>query len=189
MRALFSLLLLALFAVSACGQDVPEAPRNPALRAELLKMAERDQAARRPGGSADAMASADRANGERMARILDEHGWPGWALVGEDGAQAAWLLIQHADLNLPLQRRGLALMQKAVDDGDADPSDLAYLVDRVRVAEGRPQVYGTQWGVSAEGEWKPNTPIENEAEVDERRADAGLKPLRDYLAELKSLPS
>ncbi|NRQ39456.1 hypothetical protein HII36_47670 [Nonomuraea sp. NN258] len=129
----------------------------------------------------------EKANTDRMRQILDAHGWPGHELVGKDGAHAAWALIQHADRDLDLQRRGLALMRAAVQDDDADPSDLAYLIDRVRVAEKKPQVYGTQWETDATGAWRPRTPIENEAQVDERRAAAGMKPLREYLKELQSV--
>ncbi|MDP4507515.1 hypothetical protein Q9G87_36470 [Nonomuraea sp. G32] len=78
-------------------------------------------------------------------------------------------------------------MRQAVEKDEADPSDLAYLVDRVRVAEKKPQVYGTQWETDPQGNWRPRTPIENEAEVDERRADVGLKPIKEYVEELKSL--
>ena len=62
-----------------------------------------------------------------MEEILDEYGWPGWSLVGEDGALAAWVLIQHADLRLPLQKRGLALLTAAVAANDA--AAVAALVD------------------------------------------------------------
>lgn len=170
---------------------------EPALRDELLAMAEMDQAVRTgvaPEGddrTADELFAewdrVDREHGAGMREILDRHGWPGWSLVGRDGAHAAWLLIQHADLDLALQRDGLALMEAAVAAGDADPSDLAYLVDRVRVAEGRPQLYGTQWGLTDEGEWLPRTPIEDESEVDPRRESAGLGPLADYLRELEEM--
>ena len=69
----------------------------------------------------------DRRHNARVAEVLTEHGWPGWRLVGSDGAFAAWVLVQHADLDLPLQERGLELMGRAVAAGDADPSDHAYL--------------------------------------------------------------
>src|SRR3546814_2793073 len=62
-----------------------------------------------------------------LFRSFDEHGWPGWSLVGEDGSTAAWAIVQHADLDLDFQRRGLAMLEAAVDAGDASPGDLAYL--------------------------------------------------------------
>ena len=171
---------------------------EPALRKELLARLVQDQAVRTgvapPGDprTPDELSAAweetDRRNTARMARVLDEHGWPGWRLVGSDGAFAAWVLVQHADLDLPLQERALELMTTAVAAGDADPSDHAYLVDRVRVARGQPQVFGTQWGSDAEGNPQPRTPIEDEAQVDVRRAAVGLGTLDAYLEELADAP-
>ena len=123
-----------------------------------------------------------------MTQVLAEHGWPGWRLVGSDGAFAAWVLVQHADLDLSLQELGLELMSSAVAAGDADPSDHAYLVDRVRVAKGEPQVYGTQWGSDEAGNPEPRTPIEDASMVDVRRASVGLGTLDDYLEELAQAP-
>jgi hypothetical protein len=127
----------------------------------------------------------DADNALRMAEILEEHGWPGWSLVGEDGAFAAWLLIQHADFNLDLQKRGLAMMRAAVEADDADPSDLAYLIDRVLVAEGKPQIYGTQLSIDEDGAITPRTPIEDEANVDARRAEMDLGTLQAYYDEFR----
>ncbi|WP_392543546.1 DUF6624 domain-containing protein [Oryzobacter telluris] len=167
------------------------------LRAELLAMLVQDQAVRTgkapPGDprTPDELAAdwdeTDRRNTARMVEVMDEHGWPGWRLVGSDGAFAAWVLVQHADLDLPVQERGLALMTAAVEKGDADPSDHAYLVDRVRVAKGQPQVYGTQWGSDAAGNPEPRTPIEDPAMVDVRRAAVGLKTIDAYLEELAAV--
>ena len=123
---------------------------------------------RPPDELAAAWDETDRTHNARMTQVLAEHGWPGWRLVGSDGAFAAWVLVQHADLDLPLQERGLELMSSAVAAGDADPSDHAYLVDRVRVAKGEPQVYGTQWGSDAAGE--PGAADPDRGRVDGRRA-------------------
>ncbi|GAA4925051.1 hypothetical protein HD597_011399 [Nonomuraea thailandensis] len=183
MRAFLISLLATLALVAACGDAEPA---DPALRTELLAMLKLDQEVRTLEASQEDWDRVEKANTDRMRQILDQHGWPGYELVGKDGAQAAWALVQHADRDLQLQKRGLELMRRAAEEGDADPSDLAFLVDRVRVAEGRPQVYGTQWETDPQGRWKPRTPIEDEAKVDDRRADAGLKPLREYLEELKS---
>lgn len=169
--------------------------QNEDLREELLAMMAEDQAVRTgvapPGDDRtaqemfDAWPQVDADNALRMAEILDEFGWPGWSLVGEDGALAAWVLIQHADFNLDLQKRGLAMMRAAVEADDADPSDLAYLVDRVLVAEGKPQIYGTQLGIDADGEITPRTPIEDEVNVDARRAEVGLGTLEAYYEEFR----
>lgn len=166
-----------------------------ALREELLEMLVQDQAVRTgvapPGDDRTtdelfaAMDAVDEHNQARLAEIFNEHGWPGWSLVGEDGSTAAWAIVQHADLDLAFQERGMALLTEAVAAGDASAGDLAYLTDRVLVAKGEPQEYGTQWGgVDADGNPMPSTPIRDEANVDARRAEAGLSTLAEYLEEL-----
>ncbi|MCC6615873.1 MAG: hypothetical protein IT320_20555 [Anaerolineae bacterium] len=124
----------------------------------------------------------DHAHTQRMKAIIAEHGYPGFRLVGLQGTQAAWLLIQHADHDLDFQKQCLELLRRAVEAGDALPSNLAYLSDRVRVAEGLPQIYGTQF----HGHDQP-LPIEDEANVDARRAAMGLEPLADYVAAMRRL--
>lgn len=132
-----------------------------------------------------AMGAVDAANTARITEIFDVHGWPGWALVGEDGSTATWAIVQHADLEPEVQERGLELLRAAVAAGDASPGDLAYLEDRVRVATGRPQRYGTQWETDVAGSLVPRTPIEDPSTVDRRRADAGLATIEEYLVELQ----
>jgi hypothetical protein len=158
---------------------------NPELRAELLARFDRDQSARRAsyddGRFANedanvALTEVDRENTARMKTIIAEHGWPGWKLVGVDGAHAAWILVQHADHDVPFQKDCLARLECAVKAGDADPADWAYLVDRVAVAEKRKQVYGTQFD-----EQRQPRPIEDEAHVDERRRSVVLGPMADYV--------
>ncbi len=68
------------------------------------------------------------------------------------------------DDDLEFQRECLRHIEAAVEQGDALGRNAAYLTDRVRINEGRPQVYGTQF----------NGPdpfqIEDHEHVDERRA-------------------
>ena len=174
--------------------SVADAPSDPALREELLEMLSQDQAVRTgeapPGDDRTpdelfaAMDEVDEHNQSRLQEIFDEHGWPGWSLVGKDGSTAAWAIVQHADLDLEFQERGLELLREAVEAGDASPGDLAYLTDRVLVAKGEEQEYGTQWGMDEDGRPEPRTPIRDEANVDERRAAAGLSTLAEYMEEL-----
>src|SRR3954463_5844981 len=40
---------------------------------------------------------------ERLAAIIEDVGWPGRSLVGEDAADSAWLVAQHADRHQPIR--------------------------------------------------------------------------------------
>lgn len=153
-------------------------PATVALRAELLARKDADQRARRalpyrPSPAEWAVVQAvDHASTARMRQVLAVHGWPGHSLVGEDGSRAAWLLVQHGPLDL--QEQALPLLAGAVRCGDASPVDLAYLTDRVRMRQGKPQLYGTQY---RNGELYP---VEDPGRLDERRAAVGLGPHAGY---------
>ncbi len=123
----------------------------------------------------------DVANTDRLRQILLEHGWPGESLVGRDGVRDAWLLAQHADHDLTTQRWALELVSWAVADGEANARHEAYLIDRVRMNEGREQVYGTQMADVRDGVGVP-WPIEDPDAVDRRRSSVGLEPLAQYAA-------
>jgi hypothetical protein len=59
------------------------------------------------------------------------------------------------------------------------------LEDRIRMYEGKPQIYGTQSQISNTGELNPY-PIENPDSVNERRFAVGLNTLEARTAELRS---
>jgi len=159
---------------------------NPELHAELMKRMKTDQDARsaKPLDGLQ-ITLIDSENTAWMKQVVEKHGWPGRAMVGGDGAQAAWLLVQHADHDPAFQRRCLDLLTQALVKGDVTAVQVAYLTDRVLLAEGKPQVYGTQFE-TVNGKLQPR-PIENEAEVDQRRAKMGLEPLAVYAKQMQSL--
>jgi hypothetical protein len=72
----------------------------------------------------------------------------------------------------------------AVDSGDADPQHYALLLDRVRMADGLPQYYGSQFVVGPSGDLEP-WPIDDLAAVEERRRRVGLSPFADHSAEMR----
>ncbi len=120
----------------------------------------------------------DRKNTTRMKEIVAKYGWPGKSLVGSDGANAAWLLVQHADHDRPFQKRCVELMRQAFKKGEVSGQDLAYLTDRVLVGENKKQLYGTQFQ-ERDGKLIPQ-PIEDEAHVDKRRKELGLSSMAEY---------
>lgn len=155
------------------------------LRDELVLMADSDQRVRAElaadgtlfEGYHPRMEEVHRRNGERLLEIIQEHGWPGRSLVGEAGATAAWLILQHAISMPALQRRGLAIL-KGLQPGEVEPAQVAMLEDRIRVFEGKAQVYGTQYDWDEHGVMSPH-PIEDPEGVDERRRRVGLSPLEE----------
>jgi hypothetical protein len=205
-----AMLVIGLCSVASAAEPSPP-PSEPELRKELLSRYQADQDIRgkitewmkqfppTEAPSLDAffatLTAAQRIEFERLAEtsrstdlantkwlqvVVEKHGFPTRSLVGRDGANAAWLLVQHADHDSKFQRRCLDLMAQ-LPQGEFAPQDLAYLTDRVLLAEGQPQRYGTQFSL-IDGKCIPR-PLEDEAHVDERRAAIGLPPLAQYLSE------
>ncbi|WP_416976928.1 DUF6624 domain-containing protein [Streptomyces sp. T028] len=167
-------------------------PLRPDLADELFARMSEDQRIRmmpkveRPPEYLAQWRAVDAENTTALSRIVDEHGWPGFALVGKEGATAAWLLAQHADSNPAFQRRALSLLAAAVDAGDADPAHWALLTDRCRVSEDRPQVYGSQYVRDADGQWRMH-PVEEAERLDARRAAVGLEPQAENEARIQAM--
>jgi hypothetical protein len=168
-------------------------PTNDTLRQELLRMVKEDQDARNTAlmsqftdaAALRQMEEIDRKHLPRLKEIVQQYGWPGRSLVGEDGSHAAWLLLQHADRDRDFQKRCLKLLQAAVKAAEASGAELAYLTDRVRVGDKKKQVYGTQFR-QVEGKLEAY-PIEDEANVDQRRKEVGLPPLAEYRQQLEEI--
>ena len=189
--------VLLLFSNTHAQEAGKSSVKEPALRRELLERVEQDQAIRKeliskgvehPDEAILArMRVIDTANTERVRAIVRQHGWPSPELVGHDGAEAAFILVQHAELTF--QKEMLPLVEKAYRSGGLSGQSFALLLDRVLVGEGKPQVYGTQakrfekWN----GQEPALEPIEDEANVDKRRAEVGLVSLSEYREMLKRL--
>lgn len=121
-------------------------------------------------------------NAAQLEKMIGEYGWLGKSKVGKEGAEAAWLIVQHA-ISLPeFSRKCLKLIEIAVETGEAEPYQFAYLYDRIKFFEGKPQRYGTQSDWNRAGKMQVWT-LEDEAKVNDFRAQAGLKPLESLIWE------
>src|SRR5262245_37252722 len=61
-------------------------------------------------------------NTDELKRIVAKWGWPGISLFGEQGDEAAYLIVQNADHDLAFQEHCLALVTKALGNRDTTPS-------------------------------------------------------------------
>lgn len=114
--------------------------------------------------------------------IIKQYGYPGKSIVGESRQDAIWMIIQHAPLEK--QEHYFPLIDAAAQKGEMRKSAWALLVDRIRMYKGQPQIYGSQVVHDYATDTKKFHEIEDEANVNKRRAEVGLGPLEDYAARM-----
>lgn len=172
--------------------DVPGAtqapPASSELAAELARRAALDQGARAflsVGQAPDQeqlqqLVETDADNLVWLQALIAREGFPTVEKVGHQGVLNAWLLVQHADADSALQEAVLDQLMASGSDTGLGKANVAMLSDRVRLAQGKPQRYGTQFVPNENGDPVLQEPVENLAGIDARRAQAGLMPLELY---------
>lgn len=197
---LITALILSL-APAHSAQTPGKASPSEAVRRELVKMGEDDQKHRQEMMDlSDKLAgpnreevekrlklvneqqdSLDSRNQQRLDEIVKEYGWPTKSAFGKDAGFAAFLVVQHAGLEY--QKKYLPLIKEAAARNEARPSDLAMLEDRILMRDGKKQIYGSQVSRNDKTKALELYPVEDEQNVDARRAAVGLMPLAQYLKE------
>jgi hypothetical protein len=149
------------------------------LRKKIIEIKNIDQdlrqniAAETEGKTANYLIYAvDYVNGQRLQDFVEKYGYPDKDMIGEEGMEAFWLLVQHQDYEVDFQ-------EKCLRNCGFTDNQKAYLKDRVRVNRGRKQLYGTQFTRNDEGRLEPE-PIEDKEELEARRKKMGLEPFSEY---------
>jgi hypothetical protein len=195
-RLLLSLAIFTGLSLIGCRQtgkhdnDTKKIEFNQSLADELKSMAEIDQvAAYIPQGEYKQLTpeqwenfkdSVFTAHKVRLQEIFDEFGYPGYDLVGKEGSNNFWLMVQHADKDIDFQSRVLEKLKIEVEKKNADGSNYGLLTDRVRINKGEKQIYGTQVTYTDQGQAYPK-PLLDSANVNKRRTEVGLEPIEEYL--------
>jgi hypothetical protein len=150
-----------------------------AMRAEDLGVRSELAAAGELGGPYVArMEAVHIKNAARLRELIARHGWPGEDIAGKDGAEAAWLIAQHAVREPEFQRRALEWVQESAGRGHTPAWHAAYLEDRIAMSEGRAQRFGTQWlDDPRDGRIRP-WKLADVERVNALRASVGLPDLR-----------
>lgn len=133
----------------------------------------------------------DTQNTADLKLLLQIYNWFNISSFGAQSDQDAWLLVQHADLDLAFQKYVLAILEKLYPIGETNPGHYAYLFDRVAASWNDPrqrtlQRYGTQGTCTGSGTWAP-IPTEDPANLDLRRQQVGLGSEADYIKSFKDI--
>ncbi|MBB1275102.1 DUF6624 domain-containing protein [Pseudoalteromonas sp. SR43-3] len=180
MRYLFLLLIIPLHSFAEI---------NLPLQKELIEMEIEDQHIRNKIGEAgwqnppkallEQMMKIDESNTGKLKAIIKKHHWLTRDLVGVKGVGAAFLVIQHSP-DVAFKVKMLPYLKQSYLNGEGvSGQQVALLTDRVLIAQGKKQIYGTQADVS-EGK-VVFSPIEDETNVDIRREEMNMPSLDFYL--------
>jgi len=157
----------------------------PDLRSELQRRFEADQHERqrlianpRDRNVVETVQRMDKDNLAWLKTWVNVNGIPTVAQVGESGVHWAWLLVQHADDDPQFQLGTQPQFAQRQAAGELPAEDLARLTDRVLLAAGKPQRFGTQFDWFS-GRFKPQGAV-NMADIENNRSALGLMPLADY---------
>jgi hypothetical protein len=199
--------LIAPVAAAIAAEEARQAALPPPadVRERIERMGRLDQAGRMAGIAVDlsalpegerpvAMAALwapvtaldERLIGELLP-LVPEEGWFLPSVYGERASNAAFLIIQHS--NIEQWRRFVPILEPLALAGEIDGQDYGLMYDRLAVNEGRPQRYGTQMTCKAGKvvlDWEN---IEDPANVDARRAAMGFPwTLAEYEALFANYP-
>ena len=120
----------------------------------------------------------DSLNQLRIVEIFKEYGYPGRSLVGPGMASTAFMVIQHAPQEL--QEEYMPIITAAADAEEVSWRSVALLIDRVRLGQGKKQIYGSQLYTDFETGKTLFSPMENPHQIDSIRATVGLGPIQEY---------
>ncbi len=170
--------LVTLQAVVATAELGPTGTaRDTALRQQIIAAAD--------SAIVEELRALDRRNTSRLREIVLAQGWPDTASVGLDGVVAAFMLVQHADQDPAFQEEMLPHVEAAHRHDGLPGECVAMLTDRILVAKGERQIYGTQSRV-VDGVVKIAA-VEDPDNLDQRRAQLGMVPIAEYEAMLASM--
>lgn len=116
------------------------------------------------------LAAKDSSSFAGIDRILDTYGYPGKAIAG-DASPIPFYILGFAPLQL--KEKHLSKLLMAATRDDISMKSLAFFIDKLKLAKGEKQLYGTQYYLKKDEYIL--YPVEDEAHLKERRASMGLE--------------
>jgi len=117
-------------------------------------------------------------NSDELDSIVSVKGWPKISVVGHFASISAFLIMQHSTTER--QKKYLPTIKELCKKNEANWEDYALMYDRIEVSENRPQLYGSQAKYNEQTKQNEFFPIDDEKNVNKRRADMNMQPLEVY---------
>jgi len=115
-----------------------------------------------------------------LKTIIKKNGYPTIKSVGKESSHNFFIMVQHSDSDVEFQSEMLVLIKAEVEKGNVSGKDFAFLTDRVLLAKGKQQRYGTQVEYEYNKRVFPKNLYKPE-ECNKRRAKLKMESLEDYL--------
>ncbi|WGM30951.1 DUF6624 domain-containing protein [Brevundimonas sp. NIBR11] len=124
----------------------------------------------------------------KLLKMIPPKGWFLQSVYGRQGAGAAFLIIQHSELEH--WRRFVPVLEPLVATGEVEGQSYGLMYDRLAINEGRPQRYGTQM-TCVGGRWVIDREnLEDPENVEARREAMGFPwTLAEYEARFADYPA
>ena len=187
MRPLIFIIVLAAFASTVLAQAA-----KPDLRNELLAMRKVDQEERVKCAAGDIefqkacleklAETVDGPNTKRIEEIFARFGFPDTQMVGKEGLEAFMLLLQHSPSDR-LREQAEKPITRAFKRKELPPQEYANFIDRLRLHQGKPQIYGS--GFETKDGKLVLSRTRDPKNLDKRRKKIGLPPMSEYIKILK----
>ena len=118
----------------------------------------------------------------RLKGIYKKYGFPTHKIIGKDGVENILVLAAHS-LDTEFQNLTFVYLMIEAKDGAIEWQDLAILMDKIRMNEGKPQYFATQTtnsDITKKEEFELYK-IADEKNLDQRRTAIGMLPIKDHL--------
>ncbi len=116
-----------------------------------------------------------------LKTIFKKIGYPTNEKVGKQSSGNFFILVQHSDSDVNFQEQMLKEITKELNKNNVSKRNYAYLTDRVQLAQGKSQVYGTQVDYNTNIAQAFPKNLMDSINVNKRRKEVGLEPIEEYL--------
>ncbi|MBF0598310.1 DUF6624 domain-containing protein [Faecalibacter rhinopitheci] len=122
-----------------------------------------------------------------VKKIFNKYGFIGENNFNKSASNNFWLIVQHADNDIKLQKKVLKVMYKETKNNNASKINYAMLEDRVNVNNGKKQKFGSQVTYNKIGQAIPVNGLIDSLNIEKIRAEFGLPSFKKYYNEMTKM--